>query len=98
MELGPGRHLLQWSDDDSNIFGAWVVIAPTAKTPVLVTSKRPHAVSLLATGMDSEAGRAALGPWLDAIRRAHGLSGIVVLVDGERPQSGYRIGEDGLTA
>lgn len=98
VEVGPGRHLLQWSDDGSNVFGAWVILAPTATAPVLVTSHRPDAVSLLATGMATEAGRAALGPWLDALRRAHGLSEIVVLVDGERPQSGFRVGDAGITA
>jgi hypothetical protein len=98
VEIGAGRHLLQWSDDGIVVLGAWVIVTPTATAAALVTSHRPDAVALLGSGMSTEAGRAALGPWLGALRAAHGLSEIVVVVEAARPPSGYRIDEGGLSA
>ncbi len=96
VEVGAGRHLVQWSDDGVTIQGAWIVIPGTSTSPVLVTSHRPDAIALLETGMDTDAGRGALRAWLGALAKAHGLAEIVVLVETGTPPAGYRL-TDGLT-
>lgn len=95
IEAAPGRHLLQWTAPDGLVLGAWVVLSSRAPRAAFVTSLRPDAISLLATGEQTEAGRAALEVWLDALRSAHGLAEIVV-VTAEKPWAGYRIAGPGL--
>ena len=92
LELLPGRHLLQWAGPDGVVQGAWVAVTGRSDRAALVTSSRADAVSLLATGIDTEAGRLALELWLGALVRAHGLNEIVVVDPGSKPPGGYRVG------
>mgnify|MGYP006928201525 CR=1 FL=1 len=96
IEAAPGRHLLQWSDADGAVRGGWVLVLGNSAQGALITSERADALALLATGMETEAGRLALGHWLGALQRAHGLLGIVVLDPEARPAGGYRVDAEGL--
>lgn len=93
LDVTPGRHLLQWAGPDGVVQGAWVAVTGRAERAALVTSSRPDAVALLATGMETVVGRLALELWLGALRKAHGLAEIVVVDPEAKPAGGYRVGE-----
>ena len=93
LELLPGRHLLQWAGPDGAVQGAWVAVTGRSDRAALVTSTRADAVSLLAHGIDTVAGRLALELWLGALRQAHGLAEIAVVDPEASPPGGYRVGD-----
>jgi hypothetical protein len=84
--LAPGRHLLQWTNDDSTS-GAWIEVADDLEEAALI-SYDGSTLSLLSRGPASVGARAAVEIWLQAIADGAGLDGVAVIQE-EEPPSGY---------